>query len=539
MLRRPRIWALLLVCNLVLLALPLTGVWLLRIYESALIRQTESELIAQAAMLAASFRVAWLDAGGQVQLEAMPAARSPVELVVFSPGQRPWPPWSAVLDLSDDPILTPPAEAIAPTRAADPFALAAGRLLQPVLREAQTVTLAGIRMVDSTGIVIASTGGEMGASLAAQHEIAAALAGAAVSTLRERIPEGEPAPLHSISRNSPLRVFVALPALENGRVLGAVMVSRTPRSLAQALYGKRLHLAVLALTLVGGGALIAWIIALMVSRPVRAVMLQARRVASGERGAVAPLSGPMPREIADLSDSIVSMAATLERRADYIRGFAAEISHEFKTPLTSLHGTIEILRDHLMQMSAAERRQFLDNLQADVDRLNKLVRRLLDLARADMRRRSGEERTQLHELLPMLVRHYRDQGLDLAIDAGPSAAVAIDPDSLQVVLDNLIENVRQHAGPGAKARLSWRLDKGMVLVRLADDGLGISAGNAGRIFDRFFTTARERGGTGLGLAIARSQLAAFGGSIALVPSERGATFEIALSLARDLHSDRT
>lgn len=530
--RRPRLWTVLLAGNLLLLALPLTGVWMLRIYESALIRQTESELIAQAAVLAATYRAAWLGNGGAARLGAMPTVKPDADLTAFAPGQRPWPPLTAVLDLADDPILPPPGEAAPANQQADPAATAAGVQMQGVLREAQTLTLAGIRIVDTAGIVVASTAGEIGQSLIAQHEVAAALAGAAVSTLRNRTIEGEKPSLDSISRASTRRVFFALPAVEGGRVLGAVMLSRTPRSIGQALYGKRYQLGMLALILLGGGALVAWATALTVSRPVRAVMLQAHRAVGGERGAVTPLANPMTREIAALSTSIASMAATLEQRADYIRGFAAEISHEFKTPLASLHGTIELLRDHLAAMSDIERRRFLDNLRGDVDRLTRLVQRLLDLARADMRQRSGEERTDLSKTLPSLAARYEEQGLRIAAEgcAKPVLA-AIDPDSLETVLGNLAENIRVHAN-GASATLSWRHDGGTVVIRLADTGPGISSGNASRVFDRFFTTARDRGGTGLGLVIARSQLAAFGGTIALLPGTRGATFEIRLPMAK-------
>jgi len=529
--RRPRLWTVLLAGNLVLLALPLTGVWMLRIYESALIRQTESELIAQAAMLAATFRAGWLGNGGMERLDAMPKVKSESELSVHAPGQRTWPPLTAVLDLADDPILPAPGEAAPTSQAPDAAAKAAGAQLLTVLRETQTLTLAAIRVVDAGGIVVASTAGEIGQSLMAQHEVAAALAGAAVSTLRTRTIEGEKPSLDSISRTSTRRVFFALPAVESGRVLGAVMLSRTPRSIGQTLYGKRYQLGMLALILLGGGALVAWVTALAVSRPVRAVMLQAHRAAGGERGAVTPLASPMTREIAALSASIASMAATLEQRADYIRGFAAEISHEFKTPLASLHGTIELLRDHLATMSEAERQRFLDNLQGDVDRLNRLVQRLLDLARADMRQRTGAERTDLSKALPSLAARCREQGLDMTAE-GPATTMfaAIDPDSLETALGNLAENVRVHAD-GASATLSWRHDKATTVIRLADTGPGISPGNAARVFDRFFTTARDRGGTGLGLAIVRSQLASFGGTIALLPGTRGATFEITLPRA--------
>jgi signal transduction histidine kinase len=131
-----------------------------------------------------------------------------------------------------------------------------------------------------------------------------------------------------------------------------------------------------------------------------------------------------------------------------------------------------------------------------------------------------------------IAQRYRESGLDIRIAAPPErVAAAIDRDSLEAALSNLLDNIRQHAGAGATAAISWRRNGTAAVLRVADDGPGISPGNAARIFDRFFTTSRDAGGTGLGLPIVRSRLAALGGAIDLVPSERGAVFEITLPRA--------
>jgi signal transduction histidine kinase len=528
--RRPRLRTILLIVNLVLIGLPLTGIWTLRLYESALLRQTESELIAQGAMVAAAFRAAWLAAAGEGALQAMPVLAT--SFTAPPPDQPLWQPRPAVLDLAEDPVLPPPPSGLPPMEMPEPAAVAAGEALQPVLREAQLTTLAGIRILDVSGIVVATTREDYGLSLRAWDEVKAALGGEWASRLRVRPPEGPDPPLTSISRSSALRVFVGVPVIEQGRMLGAVVLSRTPRSIVQALYGKRYHLAGLAALLVGSVVLLALFSAFTISRPLRAVMLQARRVAGGERSAVVPVRRPGTREVEDLSASIVTMAQTLEQRADYIAAFAAEVSHEFKTPLTAIRGTVEVLRDHLDDMSAEERERFLTNIEQDVGRLDRLVRRLLELARADMLRPAPDENARLDEIASAIVEDYRRAGLRVAVEPGSGpVTVAMSGELLRSVIRNLLDNIRQHAGPGASARLSWRVEDGRAALHVADDGVGISPGNAARVFDRFFTTARDAGGTGLGLAIIRSQLAAHGGTIALVPSTRGAAFVIRLPLS--------
>ena len=526
---RPRLRTILLVGNLVLLVLPLAGIFLLRIYESALIRQTESELIAQAAVLSASYRQSWLALAPPGALQNLPVTDpGAVQRLrgVLAPDTRE--PLFANLDLADDPILPLPPPGVSPGRAAEPSAAGAGARMADVLRDVQVMTLAGIRVVDAFGTVVATSGGELGLSLASQEEVKAALAGVPVSSLRQRQITGERPALSSISRGADLRVFVAVPALEGNRVLGAVLLSRTPRTLGQALYHKRWPLVALLGVLLAAGIGIAVFTALTVSRPIREIVAQARRAAAGERGAVAPLRHRYSQEVADLSDSLASMARTLEARADYIRDFAAEVSHEFKTPLSGMRGAVELLRDHLGDMSAEERRGFIDSLGENVDRLERLVRRLLELARADVLRPTGAEHCDAAEVARTTAARFGAQGLGVTVEGPPSLPVAIERTALETALANLLENVRQHAGGGARAVVSLVQGGDGPVVRVADTGAGVSAGNAARIFDRFFTTARDTGGTGLGLPIVRSQLAAFGGEISLVPGDGGATFEMRL-----------
>src|SRR5262249_37442507 len=149
----------------------------------------------------------------------------------------------------------------------------------------------------------------------------------------------------------------------------------------------------------------------LITRPIAAVVAQAGRAAAGERNAIAPLAHYGTLEVAELSKSLVRMAATLEARADYIRGFAAEVSHEFKTPLAAMRGTVELLSERLAEMSPEERRRFLDNLAGDVARLDRLVQRLLELARADVMQPAPGERSDLSEVLPRLAAAQRAAGL--------------------------------------------------------------------------------------------------------------------------------
>jgi signal transduction histidine kinase len=308
-----------------------------------------------------------------------------------------------------------------------------------------------------------------------------------------------------------------------------VLVSRTPRNIIQTLYSKRFALLELALVLIAAVVALAWFAGHTVVRPTRQLAAMARRVARGEIHAVEPLPLPITREAQSLSKSIVTMARTLEARADYVRDLALGISHEFKTPLTGIRGGAELLRDHLDEMSAKERRKFLSNILADTERLERLVRRILELARADSLAPRGDESCDLAQATAEMAAEARRKGQLVSVAEMPAAFPAsIDRASFDIVLSNLLENAQQHGGKNVSVAVYGRVEDGYAVIEVRDDGIGVSKGNADRIFDRFFTTARDSGGTGLGLAIARQRVAAFGGELELVPSERGAAFQTRL-----------
>ncbi|MFO1421945.1 MAG: HAMP domain-containing sensor histidine kinase [Candidatus Competibacteraceae bacterium] len=524
---------LLLAVNLMVLWLPLLGLEALRLYDSALVRQTESELIAQAAFVAAGYRatLARLAPPVVADLEyGLPLAPPWRE---WHGGETRWRPRPARLDLAEDTVYPPPPDTIAPSEPADPHAQAVGQELQALLHDAQIMTLAGIAVVDMRGTVVATTGPSLGRSLAAFGEVRRALTGEPVSLLRRRIPDSAPPAIDSISRGTPLRVFVAAPILQDQRIVAAVLLWRTPIGLSQVLHGKRYHLLLATVLLLGTVVLMSTLTSFTVVRPLQALVRQAQRATAGEKGAVTPLARPVTREIAELSGAVAAMARHLEQRADYIRTFAAQVSHEFKTPLAAMRGAVELLRDHLDTMTATERERFLSNLDQDAARLERLVRRLLELARADVMQASASDRAEVAAVVRRLAARYRDVGLTVSVaEPLPSASVAMAEDVLESILGNLLDNARQHGGDAVTVTVTLPAPRtgATLLIEVSDNGPGISAANAARVFEPFFTTDRARGGTGLGLAVVKSLLTAHRGAIELGESGTGTRLRIRLPL---------
>jgi len=543
---RPRLRTVLIAVNLAVLALPVGGVLVLRLYESTLIRRTESELIVQGAHVASLYREAVRDElasrtggvepdefGGPLEPDPKPWSRRDGVVVPDDlPPDLGFTPVPASLDLATHQVLPRPEDAREPSVPADPVAAAAGAEITPVIEGAQQVTLCGIRVVDHQGTVVASTGTELGLSLAHREEVQRALEGMNVSLMRERVSDEPPPPIDSLSRETQVRVFVAMPVIVEGRVWGAVVLSRTPMSMRQSLYRVRWYLPASLGALVAVVAFISLLISRTIARPMKQLIGQTERVARGERGAATPLPRPGTREFEQVSEAVARMAQALEQRAAYIETFASNVSHEFKTPLTSIRGTVELLRDHLDEMSPEERARFLDNLEADAERLDRLTRRLTELARADVLR-PGDEVTEVGPVVEAVASQLAGKGLTVQVERGDDGAtVRMGREVLESVVGNLLDNARQHGGEGVRAVVEVSRGRGpvgeQVQIRIEDDGPGISEANARKVFERFFTTAREAGGSGLGLSIVQTLVEAHGGSIELDSRPGRTVFRVAL-----------
>ncbi len=507
---RPRLRTVLILVNLVVLGLPLAGIQVLRLYESALVRQTESALIAQAAFVAAFYRAIVVDVAPQTwPLESRELP--PLDINADPSNWRPRPP---ELDLASSPRLPPFPDGMA-TAQPNPVAKAIGERLQPVLRDAQLTTLAGIRVVDPWGVIVASTGDDVGNAVPTGTELDQALTGQYASVLRRREDPTDPSALDSISRTSDIRVFVAAPIVLDERVVGAVLLSRTPPNIVQALYAKRLLLLQGLAALLVLVVLMSIVTSRLVARPITRLARGAEEVASGRAAALAVQKSPRTYEMAQLQSSVAAMAATLEQRADYLQEFARHVSHEFKTPITGIQGAVEVLRDHAQSMSTEQYDRFLSNIDADADRLRRLTTRLLDLTRADMATAQLETLDANLLLKNVVVKHQSDNFQVLAITRDDPLTLRTNASFVEAVLDTLIENAQQQQANEVRLRLV--ANPSQVVFEVADNGRGISAANREKIFEPFFTTNREAGGTGLGLTIAAKLVESLNGQLELAP----------------------
>lgn len=507
------------------LVLPLVGLLFFRLYENQLVRQTESELIAQAAMLAAVYAE---------EIEAAPVGAFPVGAP--RPARDPaveiderYAPILPSLDLASSIILAARPHADIATAPPDARELEVGERLATISTAAQRTTLAGFRILDANGTVIGGRA-DVGLSLAHVAEIHAAMGGRFRSVMRVRDELTETPPIYSISRGTKIRIFVAFPVFVDEHVRGVIYVSRTPDNILRHLYRERDKVIWAVLMVLTAASVIGLVFVRTIARPMRDLAGKAEEIAAGRSGAIGPLKRNGTRELASLSQSFMTMAKRLSERSDYLSVFANHVSHELKSPLTSIKGAAELMRDNEGAMTPEQRDRFLSNLLTDAERISVLLDRLRDMARADNPALGGA--VTLSEIIPALKERFAD--LQIVTDTDTAPALAMSSENAQIIFSHLLDNALRHGATSVSIHASAL--EGRVVIHVNDNGGGISEGNRARVFDPFFTTRRAEGGTGMGLGIVRALLRAHGGDIELGHSEAGAMFVLTAPPAEILHT---
>ncbi|HMI18292.1 MAG TPA: HAMP domain-containing sensor histidine kinase [Sphingomonas sp.] len=487
--------------------LPGFGALFLRVYENTLVRQTESELIAESAALSAATAAAW--PGFAIDRNRL---------------YQPEPP---TIDLRGSPILPERPAPAAALGTVDTAARIAAARIAPVIAQTTRTTLASVLLLDARGRI--ALGPLTGRSYATLPEVAAALNGTPDTVLRRNAAYNRTLPVEWLSRSADLRLHHARPIVVNGRTVGVLLLSRSPPALYMGLYADAGKIAFGFAIILGFVVVLSGLLSRGIVRPIERLGLATRDVARGAVVAMPEMPETAAIEIQALYADFTAMAAAIERRSRYLRDFAHAVSHEFKTPLAGIRGAVELLQDHHATMSEAERRRFLGNAAVDAERLALLVTRLLELARADMTP-AGAEASDLTMLLRRLADAYSVPGFAVLLELPPDLPpVAVPAGTIETVIGGLIDNSRR-AG-AARCTIAATLLADSIRLDMADDGPGIAPADRERLFEPFFTTRRADGGTGLGLPIARSLLDACNGTIRLEDDDKGAHFALDLPLA--------
>jgi two-component system phosphate regulon sensor histidine kinase PhoR len=224
------------------------------------------------------------------------------------------------------------------------------------------------------------------------------------------------------------------------------------------------------------------------------------------------------------------------------RDFIANISHEFKTPLTAIQGFAETLLGGALEDSQ-NRRRFLEIIREHALRLGRLTDDLLKLAQIEAGKLQREEKpVAVVEIVDSCMEVARIEAAqkNISLDSENGADLPLlfgDVRSFQEILQNLLDNALRYTMPGGHIRVRAVVEGSDIVLSVADSGIGIPKIEQDRIFERFYRAdaarSRESGGTGLGLSIVKHLVEASGGRIK-VESEvgHGSTFFVYLPLHR-------
>lgn len=340
---------------------------------------------------------------------------------------------------------------------------------------------------------------------------------------QRRLPAGEPLPMPGAKPPVERRIVVG------DRVAGYIVhypYEHVSRAEDMAfLRSQFLGVAVVALLLLGIGAIVAPLAARRWTRPLREIGLATGRVARGELGVRVAAGGA--REIEALAADVNAMAASLARLDESRKRWIAQSAHELRTPLMVLRGEVDALQDGVRPIDARS----LDSLGEEVRHLARLVEDLHLVAVADTGALPVHpEPLDLVPLAERAVGRFRERaasrGLEILLNV-TAVPPAIDADELRIaqLLDNLLENSLRYTDAPGRVEVTLSAEGPLVLLAVEDTPPGVSPEECALLFEPLHRAdparSRREGGSGLGLAVCRAIAHAHRASIAAHPSHLG------------------
>lgn len=278
--------------------------------------------------------------------------------------------------------------------------------------------------------------------------------------------------------------------------------------------------------------------AALILRPVRKLVRQLRQ--SSEGNLDEKIDVVSYRETRDISNAVNSTVRQLRAIDESRQEFVSNVSHELKTPITS----IRVLADSLMGMDhppAEMYREFMEDISNEVDREAKIIDDLLTLVRMD--RKSPDMNITANASINLLIADIlkklkpiaRQKNIELIYESVREVRADVDEMKLSLALMNLVENAIKYNREEGKVHVTLDADHRMFYVKIEDNGIGIPEEEQKHVFEKFYRVdkarSRETGGTGLGLAITKNIIVLHHGAIRLQSAEgEGSTFTVRIPL---------
>lgn len=330
---------------------------------------------------------------------------------------------------------------------------------------------------------------------------------------------------HSVTPNGRLFETLTIPAAADGSARSGFVQVAMDRSQDEALAGlyRRRLLVILVIALLVTVAA-GHVIGRAALRPIRRVSAAAAQVGSSNLHARIARAG-LPIELWSLTGSFNQMLDRLEDAFARSSRFTDDVAHELRTPINNMRGELEVALSRAR--TPDEYRDALSSALEETDRLGRITRRLLFLARADdpsaLQREDIDVARELEAVREFYDAAASERGVSLRLRVGPGLTARLDRTLFQQAAGNLVSNAIRHTSEGGEVRIDARGEAAGLRLVVSDTGCGVAAEHLPHLFDRFYRVDPARGGphVGLGLAVVRSIVERHGGqaSIDSVPGQ--------------------
>lgn len=385
-----------------------------------------------------------------------------------------------------------------------------------------------IAITDSTGLLVASPEGVEGVLRLYVSE-----------NVMNRVKRGEYVGTGNLGGLYTSDFFtVGLPVRSNGEFCGAVFVSVTSTAF-QKMIGQFIKLFVMMAVLVLlVSSLWAYFYTRRLTEPLKQMADASRAFGRGDFGERIPPDEDTALEIQDLATSLNRMAESLDKSETRRREFIANVSHELKTPMTSIGGYVDGILDGVIPPE--KEKKYLETVSAETKRLSRLVTQMLELSRMEAEEDEPIKRTAFdlcetaRQVLIAQERKITDKRLDVSVELDEPAEVLGDADSIYRVVFNLVENAVKYSDEGTPLEIKISKQGGRAIFSVSDIGRPIPPEEKELIFERFHKTDRSRAseGLGLGLYLVKRILARHGEDVVCVPDGAKTTMRFGLALVK-------
>ncbi|MBN2736687.1 MAG: HAMP domain-containing protein [Spirochaetales bacterium] len=334
-------------------------------------------------------------------------------------------------------------------------------------------------------------------------------------------------------------LFSALPIFQDKSVIGVVLISQSTSRIMQDLYEVRLGILNVFVVIFIVAIILSLFLSGTIARPLRRLRNEAEAIVD-RKGRLTRQFSSTTRldEIGDLSNSLETITLRLKKHINFIESFAADLSHEFKNPLASIRSAADIA---LEAQDPKERQHFLNMIQRDVGRMERLLSGAREISRIDTSLEEEEpESLEIRVLLTHLVEAFEIRFPDLNFELSfpeRKAMIKASSDKIAQVFENLLDNAVSFSPPQGTVTVVMGFQEHSIVVEIRDNGPGIPVENIDKIFNRFFTYRQGAPAksihNGLGLSIAQAIVEGYGGEIQAgnLP-KKGACFRVNFPLSQ-------